>query len=132
MTSPTTYRILLVEDDGSIAQIIQIFLKDLRTPYHLDVAFSAEEGVDLWQREPYDLLLTDYNLRGKNGLDLVTQLKGRGSTAPMVLFTAYDSPQLRRAARNAGVTKFIAKPFFLDQFVDLTRSLLPTTRDRSA
>jgi CheY-like chemotaxis protein len=50
----------------------------------------------------------------------------------MVLFTAYDSPQLRRAARNAGVTKFIAKPFFLDQFVDLTRSLLPTTRDRSA
>jgi len=125
MTTPL--RILLVEDDGSIGYIIQLGMRDLRLPYQLDMAFSAEEGLELWHKQPYDLILTDYNLRGTNGLDLVTTLKGEGVTVPMVLFTAYDTPELRRAARAAGVAAFVAKPFFLDQFINLVRSLLPSS-----
>ena len=125
MTTATTLRLLLVEDDGSIAQLITLAMHDLGVPYHLDQVFSAEEGLELWQQQPYDLLLTDYNLRGMNGLTLITSLKEQGATIPMILFTAYDTPQLRKAARKAGVTEFIAKPFFFDQFIELTRSLLP-------
>ena len=126
MTIAKTFRILLVEDDSGIAQLIAMAMHDLGVPFQLDQVLSAEEAMELWAQQPYDLLLTDYNLRGMNGLTLITTLKGQQQPAPMVLFTAYDTPQLRRAARSAGVAEFIAKPFFFDQFIDLTRNLLPT------
>ena len=124
----TEPRILLVEDDDSIARIITIGLRELQVPFHLDHAISAEEALHLAEQQPYDLLLTDYNLRGKTGLDLINQLKQEGSQIPMVLFTAYDTPKLRRDAHDAGVTKFITKPFFVDQFVALARRLLFVTQ----
>jgi CheY-like chemotaxis protein len=125
MTEPATLRILLVEDDGGIAQVIKIGLQDLGMPYHLDHALTAEEGFDLWQRQSYDLVLTDYNLRGKNGLDLITQIKADNAVVPTVLVTAYDTPKLRREARLIGIAEFVAKPFFVDQFTQLVRTLLP-------
>jgi CheY-like chemotaxis protein len=125
MDSPPTFRILMVEDDGSIAQLLSIAMHTLDVPYQLDRAFSAEEGLDLWHKQPYDLLLTDYNLRGMTGIALIETLKQRGVSAPMVLFTAYDTQRIRTEAQQAGVAAFISKPFFLDDFVMITRSLLP-------
>jgi two-component system, OmpR family, response regulator len=119
-----TLRILLVEDDSSISKILAIAMHELGMPYHLDQALSAEEGLELWEREPYDLLLTDYNLRGRSGLGLIGDLKQQGVTAPTVLFTAHDSAQIRRDARAIGVTRFIAKPFIIEEFVNTVRMLL--------
>lgn len=123
--TPKPCRILLVEDDSGISRVIAISMHDLSIPYQLDQALSAEEGLELWKQEPYDLLLTDYNLRGMSGLALIAELRQSGSTAPMVLFTAYDTPQTRREARALGVSKFIPKPFLLDEFVAIVRGLLP-------
>jgi CheY-like chemotaxis protein len=120
-------RILMVEDDGTIAHLIAIAMQTLDVPHHLDQAFSAEEGLGLWHKQPYDLLLTDYNLRGMNGLALIEALKQEGVVAPMVLFTAYDTPRIRREAQRLEVSAFIAKPFFLDEFVNTARTFLPTT-----
>jgi CheY-like chemotaxis protein len=120
-----TLRILLVEDDGYIARIIVIAMHDLGVPYHLDQAFSAEEAIELWVQEPYDLVLTDYNLRGISGTAMIQALKEQGAHVPFVLFTAYDDAKVRKEARRVGVTEFIAKPFIIDDFVKLARSLLP-------
>jgi two-component system OmpR family response regulator len=121
-----TLRILLVEDDGSIARIIAIAMRNLGVPYHLDEAFSAEEALELWGRAPYDLLLTDYNLRGMSGIAMIGALKAQGAAdLPTVLFTAYDDSKVRREARAVGVTRFITKPFVIDEFVQLARELLP-------
>ena len=125
MTTPE-FRILMVEDDGTIAHLIAIAMHTLDVSYQLDQAFSAEEGLDLWHAHPYDLLLTDYNLRGMNGITLIETLKQAGSDAPMVLFTAYDTPRIRKEAQHVGVAAFIAKPFFLDEFISTIRGLLPT------
>jgi two-component system, OmpR family, response regulator len=119
-------RILLVEDDGSIARIIVIAMRDIGVPYVLDQAFSAEEGLELWERQPYDVVLTDYNLRGMNGIAMIAALKSRGAAdLPTVLFTAYDDARVQREARAVGVTRFVAKPFVIEEFVRLTRELLP-------
>jgi two-component system OmpR family response regulator len=122
---PPTFRILMVEDDGTIGQLIAIAMHTLDVTYQLDQAFSAEEGLDLWHEQPYDILLTDYNLRGMSGLTLIETLKQEGAAVPMVLFTAYDTPKMRKDAQKAGVAAFIPKPFFLDEFVNTTRSFLP-------
>jgi CheY-like chemotaxis protein len=120
-----TFRILMVEDDGTIAHLIAIAMHTLDVPYQLDQAFSAEEGLDMWHNQPYDLLLTDYNLRGMTGIALVETLRGEDVCVPIVLFTAYDTPRIRKEAQRAGISAFIPKPFFLDEFVNMTRGFLP-------
>jgi CheY-like chemotaxis protein len=124
MDMHTPYRILLVEDDNYIAKIIGLGMQMLGFPYTLDKASSAEEGLDLWDAQSYDILLTDYNLRGKNGVKLIDELRRQGVAVPMVLFTAYDSPHIRRDAEAVGVSAFLTKPFLIDEFVGLTRRLL--------
>lgn len=123
-------RILLVEDDNHIGRIIELALAGLGVPYEFVTALSAEEGWDLWMHAPFDLLLTDYNLRGMTGLQLVEQLKAHGVTAPMILVTAYDTPDLRRAARELHVAGFLPKPFFMDDLLRTVHTFLPQGQAR--
>ena len=120
-----TLRILLVEDDGSIARIIAIAMQDVGVPFHLDQAYSAEEAIDLWRQQPYDLVLSDYNLRGMNGIAMIATLKADNPNLPTILFTAYDDAPVRREAKQVGVSRFIAKPFVIEEFIHLVRKLLP-------
>jgi CheY-like chemotaxis protein len=118
-------RILLVEDDNHIGRIIELALPELGIPYEFITVLSAEEGLELWDDQPFDLLLSDYNLRGMTGLQLIESLKERGVDAPMILVTAYDSADLRRDARTLNVDAYLTKPFFMDELVETVRRLLP-------
>lgn len=71
MSARQPLRILLVEDDSMIATVIALGLRMLGVPYLLDTAYSAEEGLDLFNQNAYDLVMSDYNLRGMNGLSLL-------------------------------------------------------------
>jgi CheY-like chemotaxis protein len=123
-------RILLVEDDNHIGRIIELALPELGLPYEFITVLSAEEGLELWDKQPFDLLLTDYNLRGMTGLKLVEILRQRGVTTPIVLVTAYDSAEVRREARAQKIDAYITKPFFMDELVETVRSLLPNRSAR--
>jgi two-component system OmpR family response regulator len=115
-----------VEDDGSIARIIMIAMRDIGVPYVIDQAYSAEEGIELWDQQPYDIVLTDYNLRGMSGIAMIAALRARGAAdLPTVLFTAYDDARIQKEARAIGITRFVSKPFVIEEFVRLTRELLP-------
>lgn len=127
VASEKRLRILLVEDDSHIGRIIELALPELGIPYEFITVLSAEEGLELWEQQPFDLLLTDYNLRGMTGLKLIEILNLRGVTAPKVLVTAYDSPELRREARALAVNVYMTKPFFMDELVETVRLLLPTS-----
>ena len=120
-------RILLVEDDNHIGRIIELSLPELGVPYTFASALSAEEGLELWAQQPFDILMTDYNLRGMTGLQMVEQLEANGVRVPTLLVTAYDSPEVRREARARGVDIYLTKPFFMDELVDAVRRLLPVT-----
>jgi two-component system OmpR family response regulator len=125
-TPDTPLRILLVEDDNHIGRIIEMALPELGVPFEFTSVLSAEEGLELWEQRPFDLLLSDYNLRGMNGLAMIDHLKRRGSQAPTILVTAYDSADVRREARDLHVDAYITKPFFMDDLVEAVRRLLPT------
>jgi CheY-like chemotaxis protein len=120
-------RILLVEDDNHIGRIIELSLPELGVPYTFISALSAEEGLELWAQQPFDILMTDYNLRGMTGLQMVAQLTAEGARVPTLLVTAYDSPEVRREARSLSVDIYLTKPFFMDELVDAVRRLLPLT-----
>lgn len=116
-------RILLVEDDNHIGRIVELALPELGIPYEFVTVLSAEEGLELWEQQPFDLVVTDYNLRGMTGIRLIELLKDRGATAPMVMVTAYDTDDLRREARALGVSAYLPKPFFMDELVETVRDL---------
>lgn len=124
ITTTRPLRILLVEDENHIGRIIELSLPELGIPYEFVNVLSAEEGLDEWRHEPFDLLLTDYNLRGMNGLRLIKQLKELGARAPTILITAYDSADVRREARGL-VDEYIIKPFFMDDLLNAIRRHLP-------
>jgi len=123
-------RILLVEDDNHIGRIIELALPELGVPYEFVSVLSAEEGLELWEQQPFDLLLTDLNLRGMTGLKLVQILRERDVIAPMILVTAYDSVDVRREARTLRIDAYLTKPFFMDDLVETVRRLLPQVSAR--
>lgn len=123
-------RILLVEDDNHIGRIIELALPELGVPYEFVSVLSAEEGLELWEQQPFDLMLTDLNLRGMTGLKLVQILRERAVSAPMILVTAYDSVDVRREARVLKIDAYLTKPFFMDDLVETVRRLLPQVSAR--
>jgi CheY-like chemotaxis protein len=119
-------RILVVEDDISISRLIGLAMPELNIPYTFSCVQSAEAALKRWETESFDLLLTDYNLPGLRGTDLVQRLRERGHEVPMVIFTAYDSPQLAREVRQLNVAAYIAKPFLMEDLLDTIHSVLET------
>ncbi|ACL23101.1 response regulator [Chloroflexus aggregans] len=120
-------RILLVEDDNHIGRIIEVAMRGLGIPYEFTSVLSAEEGLERWAAHPFDILITDYNLRGMNGVRLIKELHARGYHPPTLIVTAYDSAEVRQAAAEAAVNGYITKPFFLDELIERIRQLLPVT-----
>jgi CheY-like chemotaxis protein len=125
-----TIRILLVEDDNHIGRIIELVLPELAIPYEFVNVLSAEEGLEQWEDHPFDLLLTDYNLRGMNGMALIRALRERGQHPPTILVTAYDSAEVRREAREMQISEYLIKPFFMDDLLSAIRRLLPEVSAR--
>ncbi|NJN66072.1 MAG: response regulator [Chloroflexaceae bacterium] len=123
--SDQAVHVLVVEDDIHIGRLIGLTMPALGMPYRFTNVMSAIEALELWKKETFDLLLTDYNLPGMNGLQLIDSLKKQGITSPMILFTAYDTPELERKARNAGVAAYLSKPFAIDELIETIRMLLP-------
>ncbi len=117
------YRVIVVEDDSAIAQTLLMALGTLPDVEAVR-AYSGDEALRLWAEQPAHLLLTDHNMREMTGVELVRQLRAQGATQPMLLLTAYDSIDVQHAASSAGVTEFIAKPFFIDQLLDRIGKLL--------
>ena len=118
------YRVMVVEDDSSIAQILLVALGTLPNVEAV-CAYSGEEAIRLWEERPADVVLVDYNMREMTGVELIRYLRERGATQPMLMVTAYDSIDVQHAASAAGVTSFITKPFFIDQLVAQIRAFLP-------
>jgi CheY-like chemotaxis protein len=116
--------ILVVEDDIHIGRLIGLTMPSLGRPYKFTNVMSGVEALDLWQQNAFDLLLTDYNLPGMNGITLIEKLKEQGAAIPIILFTAYDTPELERAALNLGVSAYMSKPFDIDDLIETIRVLL--------
>jgi CheY-like chemotaxis protein len=110
-------RILIVEDDTSIAQTLMMALRAL-PDVEVERAYDGATALELWKASPADLVITDHNMRQMTGLELIQQLRKDGATQPILMITAYDTVQLKREAREAGVTELIAKPFFVELHIE--------------
>jgi two-component system, OmpR family, response regulator len=116
--------VMVVEDDIHIGRLIGLTMPALGIPYRFTNVLSGAQAVEVWRKDPFGILLTDYNLPGMNGLQLIDELQKDNMRIPIIMFTAYATPQLEREARKRGISAFLNKPFAMDELIDVMRSLL--------
>ena len=101
--------ILLVDDDAWIRDAMSISLGC--EGCRVTTAESAREGLNVLRRGGIDILICDYQLPDRDGLDLLSEAKELAPDVPMIVITAFDSRQLYAKAAAIGVDIFIDKPF---------------------
>lgn len=103
-----TTSILLIEDDPDICALVAIYLR--KEGFRVDIATNAEQGLNLFQRSAYDLLISDIMLPGMDGIQLVKMVRGR-SDIPIIFLTSKKEPQDVIAGLNMGGDDYVTKPF---------------------
>ena len=110
--SPERARLLVVDDNPTMRKILRRLMRTLGVD-QIDEAPDGAAAFELFEKTPYDLVLTDWNMPLLDGLDLVRRIRGsavRGDT-PVMLFTGEGSARNLIDALEAGATDFVSKPF---------------------
>jgi two-component system, OmpR family, response regulator MtrA len=114
-------RLLVVDDDRSIREIVQMSLED--EGYIVDTAMDAEEALETIRRNAPDLLILDVMLPGMNGFDLTREIR-RSSSLPIILLTAKTDTIDKVVGLEAGADDYMEKPFEMPELVARMRALL--------
>ncbi len=115
-------RILVVDDEPHMGTICAQTLR--LDAHHVETTMSPETAIRLLQEHRFDLLLTDINMPGMNGLELANRARTLDPTLGVVMMTAYASYENMAAALQQGVADFLSKPFEMDQLrLTVTRAL---------
>jgi len=104
--------ILLMEDDAVLSDIL---LDYLRESYNVTYAFNSQEVHKHLSSKKYDLFIFDINVTGKNGLDLLEELRSYSDTTPTIFITAYTDTAYLQRAFDLGAHDYIKKPFELEE-----------------
>ncbi len=115
-------RILLVDDEVELTLPLSRVLA--REGYAVDVAYDGTAGSQLAAQGEYDLLILDWMLPQKTGLEICQQLRRTGQTTPVLFLTAKDTVDDRVQGLDAGADDYLVKPFELRELLARVRALL--------
>lgn len=115
-------RVLIIEDDAKVAGAVKAGLA--AEGYDVAVSRTGEDGYFRVTTEPFDALLLDLGLPGRSGLEVLSGLRGRGLTIPVLVLTARDSVDDRVLGLDAGADDYLVKPFAFAELVARLRALL--------
>ena len=110
-----TVSILVVDDESDVAELYrQRFRREVRQgTYRMHFANSGEDALDKLAGgvEPNLIaILSDINMPGMDGLDLLAEVKRHYPELPVMMVTAYGDDERRRRARELGAVDFLSKP----------------------
>lgn len=114
-------RALLVEDDPKLAGYVAQALRE--EGWAVDVAATGREGALLARTEPYDAIVLDVMLPGKNGFQIVAELRAAGVGTPVLMLTARDDTASLVESLDLGADDYVTKPFKLDELLARVRAL---------
>jgi two-component system, OmpR family, response regulator len=115
-------KLLVIEDEKKIANLLQKGLKE--HGYVVEVCFDGNEGLERASSHPYDAIILDIMLPGRDGLSLLRTLRERKITTPVMILTARGEVNERVEGLNVGADDYLSKPFAMDELVARLRALL--------
>lgn len=118
--------ILLIEDDAGLAAVIRDSLEV--SGYQVTLSTNGDEGFALARKHLYDALLTDFQMPGRDGLDIVSKLHEEKPLLPVILMTAHHSTDVAIQATRCGAWDYLLKPFPLTTMVHLIERAVQCSR----
>jgi DNA-binding response OmpR family regulator len=115
-------RILVVEDEEKVASFIRKGLEQMS--YMVDSAGTGEDALALALSTPYDAMVLDVMLPGRDGLSVVRELRARGSDLPVLALTARGTLEDRVEGLDSGCDDYLPKPFAFEELLARLRALL--------
>ncbi|MDB6100495.1 MAG: DNA-binding response regulator [Gammaproteobacteria bacterium] len=115
-------RLLIVEDDDKTAHALQSGLQ--REGFSVALARTGEEGLLVLTTETFDLVVLDWMLPGRDGIEVLKALRTRGAKTPVLLLTARDAVADRVLGFESGADDYLIKPFAFAELIARIRSLL--------
>lgn len=122
-------KILIIDDEPGIRSLCSEVLR--RVGYEVDVADSGEAGLAAANAKHFDLVLSDINLPGIDGLQVVEHLMGKPNPPTLLLITAYPSVATAVKGMKLGARDYLSKPFTADELRMATQRALDEDRLRS-
>jgi two-component system, OmpR family, manganese sensing response regulator len=114
--------LLLVDDEVELTQPLQRLLTN--QGYAVDVANSGDRGLSLALEGEYDLLILDWMMPGRSGVEICQHLRSQGDSTPVLLLTAKDTLDDRVEGLDRGADDYLVKPFELRELLARVRALL--------
>jgi len=115
-------RILVIDDEAPVRDILSRMLKS--KDHQVTVASSGEEGIERFQSEPFDLVLTDLGMPKVTGWDVGTAVKKVNPKTPVAMITGWGIELNKEKMRENGIDLIVSKPFNLDQVMQLVSEAL--------
>lgn len=120
--NPNHSDILVIEDDKQI----QIFLKYVleKEHYACQQAETGEQALTRLEDRPADVILLDLGLPDIDGMDLITKIRSRWDTTPILVISARDQDEEKAAALDLGADDYLTKPFSSTELLARIRTAL--------
>jgi len=116
--------ILLVDDDRNLVTTLSYGLgKAMGKAISVAVCFSGSEALSMLATQRFDVVISDFNMPGVSGLELLNEIRQDHREMILVLITAYGTDALEEEAHRLGIG-YIAKPFELTLLVQLIQGLI--------
>lgn len=112
-------RLLLVEDEPGIANFLKQGLEE--EGYAVDWANNGDEGLDLALTGEFDLLILDWMVPGKSGIEICTVFRKQDTSTPVIFLTAKDTVKETIFGLQVGANDYIKKPFHFDELLERVR-----------
>jgi DNA-binding response OmpR family regulator len=115
-------KILIIEDEKRLAGIVRQGLEE--NAFAVDTSYDGEEGLYMAETYPYDAILLDVTLPGKNGLAILRELRSKEIDVPVIMITARGELGDKIKGLNTGADDYIAKPFDFAELLARLKSVM--------
>jgi DNA-binding response OmpR family regulator len=119
-------RVLVVEDDRDIADLVALHLRDLQ--HEVEVVEDARVALDRALGDGFDLIVLDLMLPGGDGLEICRRLRGREIHTPILMLTARSAEIDRVLGLELGADDYVTKPFSIRELQARVKALLRRSR----
>jgi DNA-binding response OmpR family regulator len=116
--------VLLVDDDRDLLANLQAGLGRYERAFEVVLAADGREALDCLQRTSISLVVTDLKMPRLDGFELLAAIMGEYPDIPVIVITAFSTPEMEDLARRGGAVNFIAKPFRIENLARQVMAML--------
>lgn len=122
--------VLIAEDDPDQSDMLREILLD--EGYAVETAFSGDVAIRKMLRQPYALVILDIRMPGIDGTQVLRQFRRENPNAPVVIVSAFATQADMERYKSYGANASLAKPYDIDELLDLLAKWAPVQHERSA